>query len=81
MPDLTGEARDGAALWLMTLARESTLENMARVGDSSAVLGTWFSGLAFVILMVTLHLQWQELGLQREELKATREIGHRSPTL
>jgi len=43
------------------------------IGDSSALLNTIFSGLAFLLLIYTASMQKEELSLQRKELKQTRE--------
>lgn len=42
-------------------------------GDMFGAVNALFSGLAFAGLIITLFLQRQELGLQREELEQTRE--------
>lgn len=42
-------------------------------GDMFGAVNALFSGLAFAGLIITLILQRQELGLQREELEQTRE--------
>lgn len=42
------------------------------IGDSSGLLGTILSGLAFLLLIYTATLQKNELSLQRKELEATR---------
>ena len=42
------------------------------IGDSSGLLGTILSGLAFLLLIYTATLQKNELSLQRTELEATR---------
>jgi hypothetical protein len=43
-------------------------------GDSFGVSSSLFSGLAFAILIATLHSQREELALQRQELAETREV-------
>ncbi len=43
------------------------------IGDSSGLLNTIFSGLAFLLLIYTAALQKDELSLQRKELEQTRE--------
>ncbi|MEY2664985.1 MAG: hypothetical protein RLZZ480_90 [Candidatus Parcubacteria bacterium] len=42
-------------------------------GDSYGALNTFFSGLAFLGIIYTIHLQKTELQLQRKELKETRK--------
>ena len=42
-------------------------------GDMFGVVNSLFSGLAFAILILTAHMQRQELELQRKELKDTRK--------
>lgn len=48
-------------------------EKRGQMGDSFGVLNTLFSGLAFAGIVFTIFLQKKELGLQRNELKLTRE--------
>jgi hypothetical protein len=42
-------------------------------GDAFGVLNTLFSGLAFAGVVVALYLQMEELALQRQEMKDSRE--------
>ena len=48
-------------------------EERGEFGDMFGAVNALFSGLAFAGLIITLILQRQELGLQREELEQTRE--------
>lgn len=48
-------------------------EERGQFGDMFGAVNALFSGLAFAGLIITLILQRQELGLQREELEQTRE--------
>lgn len=51
----------------------SKSEERGQFGDMFGAVNALFSGLAFAGLIITLILQRQELGLQREELEQTRE--------
>lgn len=53
-------------------ASNSGYEFFGIIGDSSGLLGTILSGLAFLLLIYTATLQKNELSLQRKELEATR---------
>ena len=51
-------------------------------GDSFGTVNALFAGLAFAGVIFAIILQWQELGLQRQELKNTRaEIKGQKETL
>ena len=51
-------------------------------GDSFGIVNALFAGLAFAGVIFAIILQWQELGLQRQELKDTRaEIKGQKETL
>jgi hypothetical protein len=62
-------------LWALTffLFFISETEKRGQFGDMFGAVNALFSGLAFAGLIITLILQRQELGLQREELEQTRE--------
>lgn len=51
----------------------SNLTNAGMLGDSSAVINTLFSALAFAGIIYSIMLQSKELKLQRRELEQTRE--------
>ncbi len=51
-----------------------TWEQMGYIGDSFGSLNTFFSGLAFLAVFITLRLQIQELRLQKQQLKEQRDI-------
>lgn len=48
-------------------------QNRGTYGDMFGAVSALFSGLAFVGIIITILLQWQELGFQRAELAHTRE--------
>jgi len=49
------------------------LETKAKFGDAYGALNTFFTGMAFAILIYTAILQRRELELQRQEMRDTRE--------
>jgi hypothetical protein len=59
-------------------ASESTLNRWGNVGQTFESVNTVFSGLAFVALVVTFAIQYQELRMQRIELQMQREAMHTS---
>lgn len=63
------------ALWLDKLCLNSlqSAEGRGQFGDSFGLSNALFTALAFVILIITLHYQREELRLQRKELTLTRE--------
>lgn len=48
-------------------------EKASKMGDSFGSINALISGLAFIALTYTIHLQRKELGLQRKELAMTRD--------
>lgn len=58
--------------------QDSTSNSAATLGDSFGALNTLFSGLAFAGVIYTILLQSTELGLQRKELKETKDELKRS---
>lgn len=50
-----------------------SLSESGQLGDSFGILTCLFSGLAFVGMIVTIRMQSEELALQRDELRMTRE--------
>ena len=61
-------------LWLLLGWFASTQSKPGDFGDSFGVSNALFSGLAFAILIATLHSQREELALQRQELVEQRQI-------
>lgn len=59
---------------------DTPLERAAQYGDSFGAVNALFSGLAFAGVIVTILLQTQELGLQRNELKASVDAQKESAT-
>lgn len=63
-------------VWSLTFVLYLAISNSderGQFGDMFGAVNALFSGLAFAGLIITLILQRQELGLQREELEQTRE--------
>ncbi len=63
-------------VWSLTFVLYLAISNSderGHFGDMFGAVNALFSGLAFAGLIITLILQRQELGLQREELEQTRE--------
>ncbi|HEY0842982.1 putative phage abortive infection protein [Methylotenera sp.] len=60
------------ALWAMTGWILYPYEQRGTIGDMFGSINALFSGLAFAVLIYTIHLQRKELELQREELASTR---------
>ena len=60
----------GGSLWW--IARSSSHQDSANIGDSFGAINALFSGLAFAGVLVAILLQKKELELQREELGETR---------
>lgn len=65
----------GVCIWGIWLFPKlvSSVSVRGRWGDSFGVVTALFTGLAFVILIWTLHVQKDELRLQREEIKGQKE--------
>jgi len=61
-------------LWMLLGWWASTQRNPGDFGDMFGASNALFAGLAFAILIATLHSQREELALQREELTETRRI-------
>lgn len=61
-------------LWILLGWWASTQRNPGDFGDMFGASNALFAGLAFAILIATLHSQREELALQREELTETRRI-------
>ena len=59
-------------IYIGDTASRSRYDFFGIIGDSSGLLGTILSGLAFLLLIYTATLQKNELSLQRKELEATR---------
>lgn len=60
-------------LWGLNWILISCDLNKSSIGDTFGVVNSLFSGLAFAGIIITIFLQNKELGLQREELIATRK--------
>lgn len=60
------------ATWLAS--RAYLPQRSGEVGDIFGLANAIFSGLAFAILIITLKLQRDELELQRQELRDTRDV-------
>lgn len=68
--------------WWWISSRYCSFETRGQFGDMFGAINALFTGLAFAGLIVTIILQTQELGLQRDELKATRvEFKEQNKTL
>lgn len=64
----------GSLVWFLTPDfNVKSIEKLGVFGDSFGVLTSFFSGLAFAGMIVTILLQRDELRLQREELKRNSE--------
>ena len=50
------------------------LDELGQIGDSYAILNTFFSGLALAFIILTFRSQREELKLQREELAQQRAV-------
>ena len=50
------------------------VEKRGQWGDSFGFVTALFTGLAFAILIRTLHVQQQELALQRQELEGQKKL-------
>ena len=61
-------------LWVLLGWFASTQPKPGDFGDMFGASNALFAGLAFAILIATLHSQREELALQREELAETRRI-------
>lgn len=63
----------GALIYFTWPVSELSISSSGVFGDSFGALTSLFSGLAFAGLIITIHMQREELALQRQELKLTRE--------
>jgi hypothetical protein len=61
------------ATWFLPYAFNGSLEKAGQSGDLFGSLNALFSGLAFAGLIIALRMQREELALQRQELRHTRE--------
>lgn len=43
------------------------------IGDSAGLLNSFFSGIALILVIITIFIQKKDLNLQQEELKSTRK--------
>ncbi len=59
-------------LWVTWPISSLTIGQAGVFGDSFGIITSMFSGLAFAGMIITILLQREELGLQREELRETR---------
>ena len=62
-------------VWMLSLSApfaENSLKNPAEFGDSFGIITSFFSGLAFAGLMVTIHLQREELSESRQVFKSQK---------
>ncbi|KIO37863.1 hypothetical protein DB48_03110 [Shewanella sp. cp20] len=59
-------------LWITWPISSLTIGQAGVFGDSFGIVTSMFSGLAFAGMIITILLQREELGLQREELRETR---------
>jgi len=63
---------------LLVRATEETLDRWAQVGQAVAVVGVFFSGVAFVGIAFALLMQQRELSNQKNELDILRDEQRRS---
>ncbi len=63
-------------LWLANYFLIANDPKRGTLGDMYGVVNSLFSGLAFAGIIITIYLQRDELKLQRQELKDTREEFH-----
>ena len=61
-------------LWVLLGWFASTQRNPGDFGEMFGAVNSLFAGLAFALLIATLHSQREELDLQRQELTEQREI-------